>query len=767
MEISWDASQGKGPWTLTVAAINHAPITLSMQDVPSSKDFSYNWSVPLFSSKDTTQALVAVADSSGNSAGVSSLQTITPPVGGATCGASTEDLDFVWYPTPDNPTECADWKINWQTDKTNAGVSGTVSFSFLPEKGNPLTVSGGSSKATGALQFQVPFDANTKMAVIANDGGKYGTGGVGSLYTVGTGKGSCKTPSGIGNGLPSGGSVVHASASSSAAAASSTAAGASSVSKSTATNDGTTKADSASSSGSNDDHSGHGGTAAGAAVGSIAAIIILVALIFWWIRRRRRMQDDSFYGGAYGSHEKSAAAVSPWRWSVSPHAQGVTTGKTQRTVSGWFRQTFERPGNDGNVQARSMNMADAASTPAFRGAFGHQATESYSSSSQLHQNQQQIHQRNASITAASGLASSDGYLPGAPGDDFSVSSPYTSVGMSQSALRSSSRTLQSNTTAPTSAFAPSTPRKLTTEPWSTEDDANARRGTRTMSKINSVQTVVPDDSLFPPPRPALGQRTKSSESARGSFNDGSSVAGTSDDARSVSSRRRVVPDSHLFPPPRPEKAATGSGNVRKVLTPVSERSMGTPVDGYGAGVGSYAGLNRHQQGGQSSPESSRSPFADPSTSTTPRSPQSEVSMLPSPGAPQHPTSEVMMGGPAPIGPPSGTNYIPPIGPNNTSVFDPYAHMSSYWQDKDDMQRKIREAGSPAALQRQQQQQQSAPAHNPLQAPLAAASTSKSATERNNGVLAGLQRTLQAERAGSNRTSDLSGISGDEGGLPYL
>ncbi|UZJ52829.1 hypothetical protein CBS101457_002149 [Exobasidium rhododendri] len=342
LQISWSASSGTAPWTIMIAPINETPITIAVPTA-SGSNFQYNWTAPNYSSKSSTQAFVSIADSSGSYSGVSSLFSFGPST--QTCDAPDISLDFVWYPTSTAglPEECTDWGITWQKDAKDNGIEGDVTYTFLPENGKPITVSGGTSSTKGGnFKYTIPWSAGTNFAVVANDEGVSGTGGVGDLYTVTAGGKACSSSTGnIGNGLPAASTTAAASASTSASASVATSATKSSAGKavnnipsasSTSITSGDNSSKDNSAAGTSADATkktgqSHAGAAVGATFGVLAVIAIVVGL-FWYLRKRKAARANEL-------SEKNSASnypISPWRFSSSPFDDPVTTSRSSK----WF-----------------------------------------------------------------------------------------------------------------------------------------------------------------------------------------------------------------------------------------------------------------------------------------------------------------------------------------------------------------------------------------------------------------------------------------------
>lgn len=333
LHISWDASKGKAPWTVLIATVNDLPVTLSIPDADGSS-FGFDWNVPNYSK--SMQALVSVADSSGKYTGVSSL--IDFKSGSASCAGPSTALDFVWYPTDakEDPQQCTGWGITYQTDKENSGIKGQVSFTFLPENGQPTTVSAGSTKSKGgSMKWTIPYENGTKFVVVANDEGKTGTGGIGKIYTVAKGPksapNSCKASGMFGNGLPPASSTTQVQAASTSSASSSTTAKGKGATVRPSTLRGTTSTEDSTSSPAG--QSSGGGSKAGTAVGAtfgVLACLTLIALLVWWLRRRKNQ-------GYSEKEERIGYPISPWRYSTSPYEKPQTNSRASR----WLRRSSQ------------------------------------------------------------------------------------------------------------------------------------------------------------------------------------------------------------------------------------------------------------------------------------------------------------------------------------------------------------------------------------------------------------------------------------------
>lgn len=184
----------------------------------------------------------------------------------------------------------------------------------------------------------------------------------------------------------------------------------------------------------------------------------------------------------------------------------------------------------------------------------------------------------------------------------------------------------------------------------------------------NIYSVVPDDSLFPPPAMQKGSN-RSPASA--------TLPGLERPAFA-----KVVPDSMLFPPPAPSQYRSPS--------------VGTPMDGTGAGVGTYAAMARqpdslNRPGASYFPNQHPNQAADAFVPGRPGQSLTQGASLVS----QHPQRQQDEddGGHLQASPlqaesessridarkvASPSRYIPPQFPVTTSIHDPYSHMSQVY-----------------------------------------------------------------------------------------
>lgn len=306
--VSWDASQGKAPWTIIVAPINQMPVavTIPTSYMSASLDtWTWNWSIPDYS--ETLEVIVAVSDASGDYAGVSALSTIS--AGSKSCTKPSTELDFIWYPPSTSPTSCSTWKLTWNVDRGNRGITPPVEWVLLPENGTPLTYAASSSDET--WNMPVNWATGTNFVLAAFDQGPLGSGGVGDLYTVASGgKAVCSSlPRAVTQGLVKAtdvASIASSSATSSRPSSSSSTRHSNSQTTATAASTGNDNASSSSSSTSSSSK-GNTGTVAGAVVGAFAGFAVLGGLILWWWRRR---------GSSETTQGSDWPEVVPYKWEV-------------------------------------------------------------------------------------------------------------------------------------------------------------------------------------------------------------------------------------------------------------------------------------------------------------------------------------------------------------------------------------------------------------------------------------------------------------------
>lgn len=371
MTVSWDASKGRAPWTVTVAPLGHVPtnVELSSSYMSGSSTWSWSWDVPRFTGK-IEQLIVAVSDATGQVSGTSALIDIAS--GAGSCAASAdESLDFIWYTPKAAPTQCHDWKISFQEDKGNLGLEMPVDILLLPVQGEPQRLHVFSSRAS-SVDWTVNFPSGTEFAVAAFDQGTSGTGGVGGqTYTVDTSsRTSCldRTQKEAALGLPSATSKVSQAAATASAATSSGMKTVRHSHTSSAAGPTATKSPNQATSDDEEKSSTHG-AAIGGAVGGVIGALVLVGALSWAfiVYRRNRREEDEFFGGKVvkGPHRWSSASdgmrsvvpfttgrQSPWRQSV----QVLAPNKMGR-----YHNLADDPVMIGNASRSSLNGAPGAS----------------------------------------------------------------------------------------------------------------------------------------------------------------------------------------------------------------------------------------------------------------------------------------------------------------------------------------------------------------------------------------------------------------------
>lgn len=290
MNISWDASKGQAPWTVTVAPLNQVPtsVQLPASYLPSTSDYPWTWSwdVPYFG--QASELIVAVSDASGKYAGTSAFKTIT---GSGSCRPPTESLDFVFLLPHKAPPQCGSYSIEWEEDKGNLGLEPPVSLVIFPEEDVPTTFTITSQKAN-SFDWTVNYKQGAKLTFAMYDQGKSGTGGVADLYTVASGSSKCLGQS------QSGATAVLAGASTNIAHATFTPGASrmvtmvgSSTSLGIAASDGLKDAADPSAASDSDDSKGAAvGAAVGGTLGALVVMALLVGGTIVW-RRRQGVND--------------------------------------------------------------------------------------------------------------------------------------------------------------------------------------------------------------------------------------------------------------------------------------------------------------------------------------------------------------------------------------------------------------------------------------------------------------------------------------------
>ncbi len=383
MTVTWDASAGTAPWTVTVAPLGHVPVSVSIPaNYMSGNSWHWKWDVPGYTAA-VSQVIVAVSDSTGRVSGTSALSTLSKA---GSCSAPAEHLDFIWYPPSSSPKQCDDWRITVQEDRGNLGLKMPVELLILPENDVP-TLLRINDQRHSSVDWTVNYPRGTNFAIASFDAGTSGTGGVGgSAYTVGRGRAaSC-----IGSaqkeavaGLPAASStaspVSPTSSTASRMATSRVAASATATNaKAAPTPTAAAKTDAAAAKSSSSS-----GVIGGAVGGVLGAFAIVGLVIFFYRRQRNSKGPDeygvyannekrSFFGGfgsgrsadryGYSSRGADGARIgastdqqggispfvtgraSPWRWSARP--VGLADNQDMAQVDGDRRAILARI-NDG------------------------------------------------------------------------------------------------------------------------------------------------------------------------------------------------------------------------------------------------------------------------------------------------------------------------------------------------------------------------------------------------------------------------------------
>lgn len=140
----------------------------------------------------------------------------------------------------------------------------------------------------------------------------------------------------------------------------------------------------------------------------------------------------------------------------------------------------------------------------------------------------------------------------------------------------------------------------------------------------------------------------------------------------TASFRNVVPDDALFPPLRPIMPEMAGGSR-------SPESVGTPMAGLGAGIGTYDNISKQEAAAAA---------YNPPPPPEPRSPSLNSTVRKKPVGSKREFEKV----PAKSIASTTNDYIGPIGPTKTSIYDPYTHLSQIWEDKDGVTHEIQQAG---------------------------------------------------------------------------
>ncbi|PWZ01470.1 hypothetical protein BCV70DRAFT_215932 [Testicularia cyperi] len=389
LAVSWDASKGTGPWTVTVAPLGHNPVAVALPaNYMPGNAWTWSWNVPGYSSA-VSQIIVAVSDSTGKTSGTSSLARLAKS---GSCAAPIEELDFIWYPSKSDPRQCDDWKFTVQEDTGNLGLRMPVDILLLPEDLEPTRIRITDDK-DDSIDWTVNYPSGTKFAVAAFDAGRSGSGGVGGdVYTIASGKSAfciSSTQKEAVAGLPGASSTVAAApATSRMATIRTSATGVAPKASGTSTHAPTAVSDSAS---SNVEKASSGAAVGGGIGGGLAALAIVGGLVFLYRKRSQdsgpdeygvyqdRSEKKSFFsrfgsnGGIDGKGDANggispftAGRASPWRWSSKPESAAETSQDAPPSFADERRAIVSRF----NDAASSVGRSSSVSLHRDRNSFG-------------------------------------------------------------------------------------------------------------------------------------------------------------------------------------------------------------------------------------------------------------------------------------------------------------------------------------------------------------------------------------------------------------
>lgn len=364
MTVTWDASTGTAPWTITVAPLGHVPVSVSLPaKYMSGKSWHWTWNVPGYAAS-VSQVIVAISDSTGRVTGTSTLSTLTKS---GSCSAPPEHLDFIWFPPTTNPKQCDDWPITVQEDHGNLGLKMPVDLLILPDRDVPTRLRINDQKHT-SLDWMVNYPQGTKFAIASFDAGSSGTGGVGGqAYTVGHGKStSCigASPRQALAGLPAASSTASPVAASTAANAPSRMATSRVPTTPTNINAQATPTTQTAATSNNNSSANTGAIAGG--VGGIVAALAITGLVVYLYRKRRNDAGPDEYGVFKGNEKRSIFG------GLGSGRSAGRSGFTGKAADGRFGASTDQQGgispfvtgraSPWRYSARPVGLADSQDT---------------------------------------------------------------------------------------------------------------------------------------------------------------------------------------------------------------------------------------------------------------------------------------------------------------------------------------------------------------------------------------------------------------------
>lgn len=692
MDVTWDVSQGKAPWTVTIAPINYVPTTVQVPEdyLPSSKSWTYSWDVPSFSDS-INQLLVSVSDSTGQVSGVTKLQNIDSS--SSKCSTAPESLDFFFYVPKAQPNQCEPWKIKWEEEKGSNGLKYPVQVVILPEDSQPISYSIEDSKTT-SIDWTASLPEGTDFTIALYDAGKSGTGGVGGKYTVGKGKvgGQCLGKIGVGgeNNLLGASTTLKPTSTGkkggmSTQRASKTGGGHGASETGSADSDDSSKA-----SNLNDDGTEKKSSSTGAAVGGVfaALAVIGIAVAGVWYYRKRKSEEDGIYGVKAGQGHSGRGANSSSEGGV-----GEMIWAPFAAVGAWFSERAS--GNHHEPQVGYPSRQTGQFSSSFSGP-NHPDPRNGGQSGMMAE-------RNGAGMSTTSLIMRNG--PSFP-QDPNAPQPFPS------------------------------PNGEARDPFSSNPNSQHGHGDRGHSSsfgaglgqnlhsrksgsihARSVYSIVPDEALFPPPAPRTVPdealvppiRPGSIKSGPPSITSGHSTHGHSNYGLSVNQH---LPSDPLTPgtipgtPIRGDGAGIGTWNAQerresnlKFTNQQNRRAEPSPRENHGQErereypfpalsssqpQAQAPGSNVHQnltpsqnqiKGRQGQSPNRRSYHeAQDSTDTgyTQRTSNTQQTSNTNKTFQTSSTNRTVQ--------PLGTDYIPPPMPIKTSVHDPYSHMSQLYEN---------------------------------------------------------------------------------------
>ncbi|EST09431.2 hypothetical protein PSEUBRA_001034 [Kalmanozyma brasiliensis GHG001] len=182
MNITFDPSYGKPPYTVMISTEDYWPVTVSLTSSydDATKDlWLYQYDVPMFAGGTKNPSMiVSVVDSTGAMSNSSSFVQAQSPGAGVTCAPFQYTPSFVFW-TIGAPSMCQPYEIVW-----NGSYAPPMAALFLPEAAPPIYVPAPLA-ATTNMTWQVAMEGGTRFVMSLADSRQMNSnGGVSKLNIV-------------------------------------------------------------------------------------------------------------------------------------------------------------------------------------------------------------------------------------------------------------------------------------------------------------------------------------------------------------------------------------------------------------------------------------------------------------------------------------------------------------------------------------------------------------------------------------------------------